>query len=477
MRRILLLAFVFAGLTAMSAGDVSAQRGDRGDRNSRDDQRRDSGRRDRGNRGWDPTEYLRRADANGNGAMDSGELQGRLEQFVRDLGFDTRKPVKISSIVNRAMGEDGNRSRSQSSTETTRKVVRKVPGFGVETPSEAGGVAANFTSDGQTNNLVALRRKYGEEISNEIVRSMERYDLNGNGKLEANELQRGRWGRPSPADSDLNKDGELSLYELAERYKNRSNSRDRERERGGESNGGDRRDRGRTSGGGSNDSERERARAQARAAAQAALAKQQEEKKLKEERRNGSRRSDSGASNDRARAREAAAAAMRNRNSGGSSSSSREPTANFASSSDRFEKFAKGLMRRYDSNKDGELDSEEIKKYRRPPEGLDANNDKVVTEDELADALARQAEKASDDSKRSSDSKSRTRSERDRSSGSRSSSGSFSFSRNDTNGDGNIQMHEFVSDPSKWTMEKIKEFQSLDKNNDGILTSAEYRSR
>jgi hypothetical protein len=45
------------------------------------------------------------------------------------------------------------------------------------------------------------------------------------------------------------------------------------------------------------------------------------------------------------------------------------------------------------------------------------------------------------------------------------------FHRSDANADGQIAMSEFASE---WPESKVKEFLSLDKNSDGIVTAAEY---
>lgn len=398
-----------------------------------------NGRRDRERREWDPTEYLRRIDANKNGHLDPGEMQGRMKDYIRNLGFKTDKPLPISEIVKRSKGDRRDRrsdSNSQSSSQKT--FVRKVPGFGVEQAETADSVS-NFSTDGSTNNPVALRRKYGESVMIEIQRSLDRYDKNGDKKLDANEIRSGRWGRPRPEESDLNKDGQLSLYELAERYKQRNTANNGDNRNNDSRNRGD--DSRNRDNGGSSD-----ARSRAREAAEKAAKEREAERRKKESDRE---REDTRDSNARARARAAAEAARRDNST---------RTANFASGRDRYETYAKGTMKKYDKNGDGVLDKDEIKGFRRPPANMDANKDGKVTYDELLDSF------------KAKDSSSERKSPRQRSNG-----GSVrSFSDNDQNGDGKIKMVEYAD---KWTQDKIREFQKLDRNNDGMLSEEEFKAR
>ena len=80
----------------------------------------------------------------------------------------------------------------------------------------------------------------------------------------------------------------------------------------------------------------------------------------------------------------------------------------------------------------------------------------------------REAENGGDSSE-SEDSKSSSRS-----SSSRSSSSRVSFSGNDTNQDGQLQMHEFARE---WDSDTLEDFKKKDKNGDGIITRAEWTGR
>jgi Ca2+-binding EF-hand superfamily protein len=455
------------------------------------------GQDDRRRGSWDPSEYLQRVDENKNGQMDPGELQGRLADYVRKLGFTTDQPIPISDIVKRSKGETS-RDDKKNDGQTKREFVRKVPGFGVEN-SSTGGVVANFSADGSISNPAMLRRNYGDAIMSEVERSMSRYDADRDGVLNAEEIQRGRWGRPTPTDSDLNKDGRLTKYELAERYKLRQGD-----DRGGDrtsntsrqrNDNGDRNDRGsrderssrdrderssrdrdeRSSSSGSNDASD--ARAKARAAAEKA-ARERDAKRKESER--AKEREESMGSSARERAREAARRELEKRKSeresGGrdSGSSSRgNSSSSQRDASDKYRNVANGMIRKYDKNGDGSLDQKEMESYRRPPENADGNGDGLITGEEL---LAAYVAKSGGSTSTTSSSRSSSRDEEERSS-SRSSSrsrSSGSSSARDEDGDGRIKMSEFSDE---WTKEKIDEFNKLDQNQDGYLSRDEFSRR
>lgn len=478
----------FAGLAVigivMAAGSTFAQ--DNGDNNG--DNNGDRSRR-RGN--WDPSEYLQRLDANKNGQMDPGELRGRLVEYVQELGFTTDQPILISDIVNRATGREKKSSSNNQTQSQKREFVRKVPGFGVEA-AEIDPVR-NFSADGSISNPEILARKYGESLMSEVERTLERYDGNRDGKLNADEIRNGNWGRPSPDESDLNKDGELSRFELAERYKQRysaqNEDRDSRRDRGSRRNDDSRdrnwRDNGRNSGRdsgrdrGRGDSSRESsrgdsgdssdARARARAAAERASRDREREERMKEDVR---RRDDSRDSAARARAKAAAEAARRQRESSGESGDDRGSNRNEDNDEDRdktVRAYAQKMMDKYDKNRDKVLDKDEMESFRRPPENHDPNEDGEVTYDELYQAYKNRNSNSGSSSSESSSRRSSSDRGRSSSSRSRSSSGGT-----DKDGDGKIKMAEFADE---WTQEKIEEFQRLDVNNDGYLSREEFSKR
>ena len=422
--------------------------------------------------GWDPAEYLKDRDQNGNGQLDQDEMGGRLRRYLDGLGFSTEQPVPIADVINRA--RNGNKS-VESERKSSSGVERKVPGFG-EAAEKNDGVLG-FSSSG-SDTTRSIEREFGDEIMRRVQKSLERYDQNGNNRLEPSEIERARWGRPSPQESDVDNDGNLSLRELAMRYAERSNSNNRRSNNKGD--------------GDSNERTREN----------------EEQSSEDEERgsenwggggfRRGSRggsnrsRESSGKTSDsearakaKERAREELAARSREQESKQEQSEADDTESESSSSAktNRYVKFTDGIMRQLDKDSDGALNEEEMKKFRRPPANADANGDGSVTREELLQAYSPNESESSESSRaessdsseeRERESSSRFRSKSNRSSRSSRSKSSGVFSDKDANGDGLLQMHEFTDE---WTMEKINEFKAIDLNNNGILTSDEYRNR
>ena len=109
----------------------------------------------------------------------------------------------------------------------------------------------------------------------------------------------------------------------------------------------------------------------------------------------------------------------------------------------------------------------------------------MISRDELIDSIAnpKSSSKSSSSEEKSTRSSSRSRfSSRSREgsdsddskSSSRSSSSRVSFSGNDTNKDGQLQMHEFARE---WDSDTLEDFKKKDKNGDGIITRAEWTGR
>ena len=310
-----------------------------------------------------------------------------------------------------------------------------------------------------------------------VQETIDSYDRDGSGNLEGPEIGRVRWGRPRPSDSDLNNDGILTPQELAERFKAREQIQGRDgRGRGGR----DRGDSDRDSSGSSSEN-RENAR-------------EQKGFSEREQEGRGRYREPSGqVSNSEARARAKERARIEyerkkreaeesNGNSSSNGSSGSGSSGN-SGSTNRYEKFVDGLLRQMDKNEDGALDSEELKKLRRPPKNLDANSDGIATRAEMITAYTPQSASSQDEAEEeeeeeAAENRSRSNSSRktssSRSNRSNRSNSSGAFGGKDANGDGLLQMHEFTD---KWTMEKIEEFQEMDSDNDGMLNSSEYRKR
>ncbi len=181
---------------------------------------------------------------------------------------------------------------------------------------------------------------------------------------------------------------------------------------------------------------------------------------------------------------------------GGSSSGSNESVR----------KYVDSLFEKYDENKNGTLEASEWKKISLLPAGADANNDGIITKEELArssgggDSGSHTATASSPSPAPASDQgQSRPRggpwstsSSTTGSSSSKSSSGSSGsneksyrflsplerlpkglpdwFARKDANGDGQVSMAEYSS---VWDDAKAAEFAKYDRNNDGVITPEE----
>ena len=437
-------------------------------------------------RGWDPAEYLKDRDQNGNGQLDQDEMGGKLRRYLGGLGFSTEQPVPIADVINRA--RNGNES-AESERKSSRGVERKVPGFGEA--AENGDGVPGF-SGSQSNNASSIEREFGDEIMRRVKKTLARYDQNGNNRLEANEIGQARWGRPSPQESDLDNNGTLSMRELAMRYAERSNSNsgnsnssdkgdsdERTREYEQQSSEGEERgpgnwggggfrwgSRGGSRGGGSRDDSNRSREPSGKTSNSDARAKAKE------------------------RAREEFAARSREeeakQNQPEADDTERESSG--STTTNRYVKFTDGIMRDLDKDGDGALNKEEMKEFRRPPPNADGNGDGSVTREELLAAYSPKESESSEPSRAErSDSTKKSKSERESSSRPRTKPGRSSdssrpsrsklariFGSIDENGDGLLQMHEFTDD---WTMEKINEFKAIDLNNDGILTPDEYRNR
>lgn len=192
-------------------------RGDRGDRGDRGG--------DRGSGGFDPSSFLTRMDANGNGMLDPEEAQGparfMLDRMARDNpSIDVTKPIPMSTLTEafqrmRSGGLSGSSSPWGGGDEdfimtpeksslvpgfSTKVTVIPVPGFGVS------GEAKNVPVE--------------ESDLREAESRLRSYDKNNDKMLDESELKEWRSSDP-PLSYDRNKDGKLSLQELAVRYARR----------------------------------------------------------------------------------------------------------------------------------------------------------------------------------------------------------------------------------------------------------------
>jgi Ca2+-binding EF-hand superfamily protein len=190
--------------------------------------------------GFDPAMMITRLDTNGNGMLDPDETQGRarmmLERFGGNAGLDFDRPVPVSRVTEafnrmreqggfggfggrrdsgrggpdpRDQGRDRDSRDSRSSSSSASTMEPLVPGFGEPDLFDP------VPGFGQMGDLLAV--KVTDEDRKEAERTMGRNDRNGDGVLDAEEISRGRWSN-DPKQTDRNRDGKLTISELALRY-------------------------------------------------------------------------------------------------------------------------------------------------------------------------------------------------------------------------------------------------------------------
>ena len=110
-------------------------------------------------------------------------------------------------------GGDSGRDRGNDSNAPNNETEPLVPGFGVDEalplPLGFGGAAA-----------VSAAVKIESDDTREAEERMRRYDSNQDGILDKNEIANGRWS-DDPLTYDRNRDGKLTVSELAVRYARR----------------------------------------------------------------------------------------------------------------------------------------------------------------------------------------------------------------------------------------------------------------
>jgi Ca2+-binding EF-hand superfamily protein len=411
------------------------------------------GRRREGRGDFDAGEFMARLDLNKNGTLEGAELSERTKGFLQRLDIEVGDTVVIADVIKKM--EEKRSGRDSSSTASSAPpsnpvpaasnpimnapsasaspgYVRKVPGFDAPLPQAA--AAPKFGASATTSKIYS---QYSDSVREQVENALRRYDKNGDGILDAEEIKAGRWGSPTSEESDTNRDGSLSRDELANRY-----------------------------------FQREQAAIVATSPVVPA---------------NTGRASGGGREPDR----QAPAAQNQTANAG-------SPTAPVAAVSNAgrsgtgtsYRDYASGLVQKYDENKDGQLDKDEMKKMRRAPPNSDRNNDGLVTLSELSEAFEEQdknpkststaapasGEKAGSEKAGTEKASGNSRTDRN-SSGSSSrerspSTENFSVGAFDKNNDGQVQMWEFAED---WTEENLEKFRKLDKNNDGIISAAEAK--
>ena len=156
--------------------------------------------------------YLTQLDVNRNEMLEPGEINDRAKGFLRNLEFDTDRPIPIKRIL-RKFGKIKDEGSGKDKTPLTNSSTRvtKVPSFG---PSEGGRPVAAFG----LSDVKPATTRYSESVLQQVEETLANYDLNKDRILDSSEIKRARWGKPEPSKSDTNRDGKLTHTELANRY-------------------------------------------------------------------------------------------------------------------------------------------------------------------------------------------------------------------------------------------------------------------
>lgn len=397
---------------------------------------------------WDPVSYLKGLDSNQNGKLDPSEVSGRTAGFLRDMGFDTKDSISIDRVIEKIekdRGEQSRRDDRSNSRSSKDKETLKTPTFGA--------VSEPVPSFG-TGQSSAIESMFSTDVIDQVNQTLREYDRNKDQVLDEREIGRGRWGNPSPKESDTNGDGKLSRIELMNRYRARElyqRDNDDNRDRGDDrSSRGDQRNR--------EDGTRSRYSSDRYSSDRGA--------------------SDRGAS-DRGSYGNSSSYQSRSSSSSGGSSSTNSSSSDDREKRERYASYADSLIKQYDKDSDGKLSKEEIGNMRRPPKNADGDGDGIITKDELVVSLSGGATSSA-----AANSGSASSPESGRGSGdfrnsrpsysTRSSRSSGSFGGMDINENNQIEMHEFSSD---WDDDKIAEFYAKDKNGDGVITLKEWSEK
>ncbi len=198
--------------------------------------RQPPGRGGRG--GFDPSSFLSRMDANGDGIIDVDEQKGpaqfmlsRLQSY--DPGLKLGKPIPLSSITKtfekaraaresgrgyegrgRGRGDDRDRDRERNDREAADQAMTVellVPGFG-----DHEDMLAQLPLQGFGAHAELLLIEVTEEDEKTAASRIRSFDKNKNGVLEKDEFSKDFAG--NPMDFDRNRDGRLTQRELAVRY-------------------------------------------------------------------------------------------------------------------------------------------------------------------------------------------------------------------------------------------------------------------
>jgi Ca2+-binding EF-hand superfamily protein len=166
--------------------------------------------------GFNPADMLKRFDRNNNNMIDPDEAEGPARFFLERLAqnnpkIDLKRPVPLD-VLTQEMDRMRNGGVSSPGQGQPAKPELLVPDFTLD--SEPAPVEGFGTVSAQFN------VKVEERDMKEADERIRRYDKNGDGILNKEEIAQGRWG-DDPTQYDRNGDGRLTKSELAVRYAKR----------------------------------------------------------------------------------------------------------------------------------------------------------------------------------------------------------------------------------------------------------------
>jgi len=462
------------------------------------------GGRDGGDRGrgfFNPAEMIDRLDANKNGQVDPDEMQGRsrffLEAIARDNKLDLSQPIPTAKLrdlmqarFQQGGGGGGNRGPSGQGTSTAtpasaKPAVADKMAFGIDTSKQP--KVPGFGTDLSADSWDVIKAKYDQRVVERVEEMLKRMDKNQDGILDAEEIKSGQW-RGDPKESDTNKDGKLTRSELAERQRLRDqNGGGRGGFPGGGFPGGGFQGGGfggdGFGGGGFNGGPGGGGPSRASVAPPASSSSSTPSAS------NSSSSNSSSSSSAPVAARPMYVAATPTPVA--SSPAATSSTSSSSGASAQIAGYADGLLKQYDTNKDGTLQRDEWSQMNSKRQKADVNGDGLITKDEIIAQLSDYAKSSGSSTSSSSSSSAgpsttvyggRAVSSRTGAPGTVKTYRFLTpverlpkglpdwFTRNDTNGDGQVAMAEFSS---TWDDAKTAEFTKWDRNGDGFITPRE----
>lgn len=161
-------------------------------------------------------EWIRRIDDDRNGFIEPDEISDRgrryLEEFAVPYGISLSRPNSVEKLEQAARLHAQRRNRGSSSASRGSSYSEPtMKGFGIDPDQK---LIPAF-------GIGEVKYDYIQADVEEAERTMRRWDRNRDGKLDAEEIADAHWDGRDPSTSDLNRDRELTLAELTQRYAKR----------------------------------------------------------------------------------------------------------------------------------------------------------------------------------------------------------------------------------------------------------------